>query len=568
MSAPPGPCPQCGFENEPGAWRCATCGTSLSLTTDQIESEWLGELGPAERRPPSEQQRVTEQLSQMWSDPGVAPSSDAPPRETQPTEPLRPPTPPPPEPGTMRSHRRDRWPAVRGVVLGLDAAGAAAFGVLAIVIGGYGYLWASVAFAAAPVLLGAVAAVRAEGRPRVAGGAAVAVLVPLVAFSGFRVIVDCTNRLTPGADLSGCDLAGADLAGLDLGGANLSDANLRGADLGGTSLATANLEGAHLSGADLTGARFPGANLTNADLRGTRLAGTNLTDVNLTGADLRGLDLSDRDLGGLKLEGANLAGADLSGAQFDEATLTGADLRDANLQEAILHGADLRQTNLGRTDLRRAALDRTDLTGAALIEVVLDGASLVGTTGLSDTDLAAGVGVAPAELGDFASARSIRLEARDAILRTLGEACRGAGVGAAAPVGGGGLHQLVLVGGDGGTSQLGGRPKDLKWEPMAARFGELVACVEPEEDVTIEVCPYFNSATGVPGPPTRRVQFRRQVRLVEARSGTLVFDETFDGSFPAACPATKTSFGGGEDLIEGTHIGFDVLKGRFEEHVK
>jgi uncharacterized protein YjbI with pentapeptide repeats len=571
----------------------------LPLTTEQIERAWLE---PEADRPPPwlEAAGETEPASTTtagglspWvvDEPAAAaarPTEEIPPPES-PTIPFPVGMPGPPLPPTShRPRRRGRWPAIRTVVLGLEALGAAAFAVLAYLDGRYDYLWAALAFGALPIVYGVAAAIRGVGRSRTAGVVVAGALAAILGFSAFTVVTDCGNRLEPGADLSGCDFTDLDLAGLNLTGADLSEATLSGTNLRHANLRDAKLNGANLGGADLADVVFDGADLTNADLRaadldgstfsGAVFAGTNLNGLDLDGRDLSGLNLAGADLGSASLANANLQDANLQNAKMANAALDRAQLGGANLagarlrgvlaQGADLVGADLTGANLEAADLGGATLNEATLTDVNLTGANLDGASLIRTEGLSDAQLADALGVGLEGLGPELSQRAIRLQARADILKVLGPACRGQAVADAAEVAPGGRRLLVLGGASGGASPLSAKPAELKWEPMAARFGQLVACVDQEEAITVEVCQYFVTGSGAPGPPTRRLRYERRVRVVEARTGTVLSDRTHQGSYPGSCPFTKTTFGfGGEDTIEGSHIGFDAFKPQLADHV-
>ena len=592
-------CDRCGFENDAGAARCGACGNVLAAEAPAPTLSFTpGEATPATPPPPPA---------------SMPPASPGP---TAPPAPVTPPTPPvlgvpaeAPAPSTEPiagpPPALDRWPRVRGVLLGIEVLAAIGFAVLAFFDGRYGFLWAAVAFGLVPLGFAAVAAVRGVGRP--VGIAVAVILVVVLAGSAFAVLTNCENRLKPGGDLSGCDLTGLALAGADLTGANFAETKLGGADLSGAKLerarfSDADLSGANLSratlgGADLTGADLTGAelgranlrdaNLTRADLREAKLVGTVLAGVNFTGADLRGHDFSGAAFGGLilsganlsgvpltdafladaRLDGANLSGADLESVLAENVDLSGADLGEANLRQATLFQADLSEASLRNANLHDAQLAGADLTGADLEGANLERVNLVGADGLDDATLAEALGVDESSLGPVTTEKRIALEAASDIRAALGPACRGRGVGAAASYGGRGPHPLVLANGRGGEADIQ-LPTDVSWEPAAARFGQLVACLDEEQEITVEVCQYV-IASGAPGRPTRRVRFTRHVRVVEARTGKVVLSQTFEGGLPDQCPFTKTtSSTTGEDRLEGSRIGFGVLRPRLAELVR
>jgi uncharacterized protein YjbI with pentapeptide repeats len=328
----------------------------------------------------------------------------------------------------------------------------------------------------------------------------------------------------------------------------------------------ANLSGANLSRADLRGATISladlsGADLTGADLRGVRISSANLDGARLANADLSELDLSAQDFAGVDLTGANLTAANLTETDLRDATLDRAVLERVRLVGADLTSASLRGTVLSEATIDRAVFDEAEMDGVFLDGADLQRSSMIGTTGLDDAALARAVDVNPGQLSRGLSAHRVRLERREDVLRTLGAACGGAPVDDAAARGGGPFHAIAVVGPAGGAIPLGDKALNRGWEPMAVRFGELVACVAPEEEVTVEVCRYFIEGSGAEGPATRRVRYTRHVRVVEARTAATIFDQVYEGSFPESCPAEKrVAEGAPEDILGGTHVDFPALE--------
>jgi len=333
-------------------------------------------------------------------------------------------------------------------------------------------------------------------------------------------------------------------------GASARDADLTSATLAGADLHDADMEGAVLAGADLRRLDLTRTGLGDVVLREARLDG-----VNLAFAALRGVDLRGASLAGANVTSGALAGANLSGAILDGAALTRAGLSEADLSDASLHG----------TDLTGAVLDGASLSGASLEDIQLAGATLVGATGLEDSTLASGLDVEPVALGGALTEQGIRLEPRAAILRSLGQACRGGPVSAAAGFPQGKFHPLVILDGDGRPGEFTGRAVDAGWEPMAVRFAQLVVCVHDEEQDPVEVCPYVLENGG--SATITRLQNHRQLRVVDARNGSAVLDRTFQGSVPDFCPFQETFFDHHE-TIEGSHVGFDKLRPDIEGFVE
>jgi hypothetical protein len=254
--------------------------------------------------------------------------------------------------------------------------------------------------------------------------------------------------------------------------------------------------------------------------------------------------------------------------------LEGADLSSGNLESAVLRGATLRRTVLRNASLRNATLDEADLTGAdftgaSLQDASLDGATMVDSKGLRDEVLADVLSVEGADLGTALIERDIRLESREDILRALGTACRGGKVSSATRHPAGSIHPMVIVDGTGHSNSLSKQAVNLGWEPMAARFGQLVTCVHEEEQLEIQNCPYTIQGGSGGFASITRYQHRRRVRVVAARTGSVVFDQTYQGTMPEACPVFETfSSFALHETREGSHIDFGTFRTKLEGLVK
>lgn len=241
------------------------------------------------------------------------------------------------------------------------------------------------------------------------------------------------------------------------------------------------------------------------------------------------------------LVGVNLRGKDLHGADF-----SGADLRGA-----YACGANLRQAKLINTNLENADLSGADLTGANLDGAVLKNTDLTGVVGITADLLANILNVSITELPCVLSQRSIRLEAREDIMKNLKYVCVGEGVEeACAYTPDEGFHPMVLLDDQGEIHIWSANILKAKWEPMALRFCELVVTVE-EEAVVIETCQY------VMGGSFTRYQYHMEVLLFSARTGELVANETLLGGLPDPCPEMKEL---GHLKSYGAHVSFESLK--------
>lgn len=553
-------CPSCGAALRPAARFCGSCGTAIPEPAAPT-------FGGFE-----------------------APPFEAPPFEAPPARPPRKPI----------------WPRVLAVLVVITGAAALGFAAVGLVQERLLYPLVAWGFGLLPLGYAIAASVRRRkaglgfARPAIAG----ALVAVVLGASTVLVVLSCNSRLRPGGNLVGCDFSGADLAGLDLRRADLSRARLIGTDLGGADLTGATLREAELTdarlvGATLTGASFAGASLERANLASARLDQADLTGANLTGAevagviltrstlaratldrlpldgfDLAGVDLSEASLRDTSLGGASLRDANLARATLDGAKLRGADLRDADLSGADLTGADLTEANLRaatltgaavvRTDLRRATLDRAILTGITMTDVTLNRATLIGATGLPDNKLARGLNVSGRDLGRTLTAKDIRLETRTSILTALGVACRGRAVRGAARYSPSGFSPMVILNTKGGRSSLSDEGDDLDWEPMAVRFGQLVACLGSEQQIAIQTCPYFSFSGGA-APSITRYRYQRSVRVVSARAGKAVLDIVMRGSTPDRCPSIA-SFS--QTRIDGGHVYFEDVKPKLVRYVR
>ena len=66
------------------------------------------------------------------------------------------------------------------------------------------------------------------------------------------------------------------------------------------------------------------------------------------------------------------------------------------------------------------------------------------------------------------------------------------------------------------------------WEPLGIAVSELVACLEDEQEVRIELCLYN-------GPNIERFQYQRTIRLRSAKTGWIVATGTIKGDPPRYC---------------------------------
>jgi uncharacterized protein YjbI with pentapeptide repeats len=364
--------------------------------------------------------------------------------------------------------------------------------------------------------------------------AALVIGVTVASVGGYRAFVwtTCMERVGPGADLRGCNLSGrtlqnadlsnADLSKADLHDADLSDADMSGAKLGDTVLERATLTGANLDRADLSAANLSGASLSGASLRGATGSNAYLSFTTLTNADLTNADLTNADLTNADLTSANLEGAKAGGANPSSAKAADTDFSYANLTGTDLTGASLLQANL----------TEADFTGAKLHSVDLEGATLVGAVGLSDAILSDGLSVSRRSLARELSNKGLFLDTKAQITASVGAACRGRSVPGAGTSRSSGTFVVVMN----GNGRYRAKGLAVGLQPTGIRFVELVVCVGPVTDSTVETCPYTVRSTGSTVYKKRYLQ-KRLVRLVRPRNGRVIAEQTVQSGTPAACPA-------------------------------
>ena len=139
----------------------------------------------------------------------------------------------------------------------------------------------------------------------------------------------------------------------------------------------------------------------------------------------------------------------------------------------------------------------------------------------------------------------------------LAPACSGQGVPEAAAYAGGGVHPVVLLSADGTSHSWSGDLPD-EWYPETVQTAQLVACVEEEQERSIEVCLYN-------GPSITRYRYTVAVRIVEARTGGQVGSTVLQGSSPRECRQSEDY-----DLtrLEGSHVSFSAAADWMRTHVE
>lgn len=491
-------CRQCGYVLLPGVFFCKSCGAP-------------------------------------WTDSSEI--SNVPARSDEPTIPIEAAVPGAP---AIRLRIPPRWPAIRRTLLIAFAAASMAFAVGGLTTGRYGYPVAALTLAFLPAIYGSVAAVRQRKEVRSFARYAVAVVAVtgLSASSFIAAASSCENRLGPGADVSGCDFNHRVLAGRDLRKVQLAGANLNGADLSDAKLDGANLSGADLRGANLSGSSLRKVSLTRAQMTGAAMSFATLDAADMSSAVLVQAQLNDARLVGARFDAATLDAVNLNGADLDRAVLTKATVSGSTLRKTRLTGVNFSGATIVGSDLRDAVLNGATLDGAQLENLRMEGVSLMKATGLPDTMLARGLGVAATGLAETLIRRNIRMESREGIRLAMGAACRGKPVPGAGVFPAGSFHPMVVATSNGSLSQ---DPSERAWEPMALRFGQLVACVGNEIEETVQLCPYVTLDARRQRRIVTRVRYSRSIKIVAARTATVIANEVVRGGEPNSCPAVTSA---------------------------
>ena len=250
-----------------------------------------------------------------------------------------------------------------------------------------------------------------------------------------------------------------------------------------------------------------------------------------TAADLARADFYAQSLQGVGFDRANLRRASFVEAELGGATFVGADLRKADFSYANLSGADLRDS-----DLTGALFDQTVLRDADLRGATLDGVSFSSAIGVTEGWLARTLGVPEARLAYELHDRRIRLGFVDEYGSGIERACKGRGIAAAGRYqGGAGFHPMVVVGPP--DAAWNAKATRRRWDPMAMRYLELVACAEELKPQKIESCGLY--AGGGFSNVVYQAREHWRIRVVEARTGRVLYERSYLGSEPKGdCPST------------------------------
>ena len=220
-----------------------------------------------------------------------------------------------------------------------------------------------------------------------------------------------------------------------------------------------------------------------------------------------------------------LNGCDFSGKDFSGMDLSGSAMRYSNLQRVNFSSANLSGVDFTGSDLTGAALE-----GAILNENEFALSNLTAVTGLSDESLAIAMGVPVEGLYKYTAEKMIRLEDRQQILDTVREACSGHAIPSAhAFESAQTFRTMAVFNAEGKNTNLTEYALNQRWEPMAVRYVDLVACVGDEYKDVIETCNYEEGHT------IDRIVYKRDIMVYATRTGEIALITSLVGGQPAFC---------------------------------
>jgi hypothetical protein len=132
------------------------------------------------------------------------------------------------------------------------------------------------------------------------------------------------------------------------------------------------------------------------------------------------------------------------------------------------------------------------------------------------------------------------------IVDVASSVCEGEGIEEAAEYSGSGPHLVVV----GNMYEWTNRLPET-WLPESTNELELVACLDEEQEELIQTCQY-----GM-GSSWRRFQYKRRIRLLEAKTGEIVAADILMGGVPPQCPSSIIS---GDNQKYGSHVGYYPLQ--------
>lgn len=141
----------------------------------------------------------------------------------------------------------------------------------------------------------------------------------------------------------------------------------------------------------------------------------------------------------------------------------------------------------------------------------------------------------------------------------LKDACLGSAVAVAPALGSTpGIQRVVAFERSGSTFTSSYSLVSTDWRGETAETTPLVLCAEPETQELVERCSYGRVLRG--DATLERWGYRRDVRLVEARTGRVIVSTTLRGTPPLACPETESFGRSSTERRYGTHVGVQEIE--------
>lgn len=118
------------------------------------------------------------------------------------------------------------------------------------------------------------------------------------------------------------------------------------------------------------------------------------------------------------------------------------------------------------------------------------------------------------------------------------------------------ISPIVIIRDDGQRHKFTSNIK-LSWRPNSINEVQLIACLSKEKAIQINVCGYA-------GPSITRIQFVFDLILREAKTGNIIVNNSFYGSYPRYCQGEE---GWSLTLLEGEHVDYSVIESWLESYV-
>jgi len=255
-------------------------------------------------------------------------------------------------------------------------------------------------------------------------------------------------------------------------------------------------------------------------------------------------------------EGRIASNSSLCYCRFEDMDLNHSDLHASDLTGAVFYNCNLEGSNFTKANLTDVNLSKSNLTNVILDSVILNGANLIGTIGINDTILCNVFALPETELSKYLSSKKIRLESKEVISERLLQVCFNKGISEATLfTQDSSFHPIVLYKQKVDSFVFKDKLPET-WLPMATRYCELVACVEKEHKRKLSPCEY----TG--GHTVTRYEYQLDVKILSAKTGEVISQETFYGGAPECLERTSSS-----GSIEGSHVKYKEIREWLETFV-